>query len=109
MRLHENRKRAWKVLSQKPPLCSIILEIQKQRGTITGLDKLRTRCRTGALGRAKPRGTYILLCENEKTLDLQIFTPTGKTMKKLLRSPNTIVNTSRACNILMFTDLVTSN
>ena len=64
-----------------PGKFSIILEIQKQRGTITGLDNLWR--------------TYILLCEKEKkTLNLQIFTPMIKTIKKLLPTLNTIINTS---------------
>ena len=52
---------------------------ESPRGTVlvlweSGLDKLRARCRSGALGRVKPlespdfSGAYILSCKKEKNI-----------------------------------------
>ena len=61
-----------------------------------GPDKLRARCRSGALGRAKPLGRAQFFGAHTalKTLDLQVFSRIGKTMKKLKWILNTTRNTS---------------
>ena len=61
-----------------------------------GPDKLRSRCRSGALGRAKPLGCAQFFGAHTalKTLDLQVFSGIGKTMKKLKWILNTTRNTS---------------
>ena len=56
----------------------------------TGLGKLCNRCQSGVLGHAKPlrRSRFFghanfALKKKKKSLDLQIYSQTGKTMKKL--------------------------
>ena len=66
----------------------------------SGLDKLRARCQSGALGHAKSLRrarffgrAHFALQKRKNYIDLQIYSRISKTMRKLRWIPNTIVNT----------------
>ena len=81
----------------------------------TGLDKLRARCRSGALGQTKPLRcaqffgrAHFDLQGRKKTLDLQDFSRIGKTTKKLQGIPKLSWTLAYLNSFITFTYLIVS-
>ena len=92
-----------KVITSK--YCNNLYDNHRGTGMLLGTISLLNifACRPGQIARPMPIGyAHFFLVKRKKTLDLQVFSRKGKTIKKLQLIPNTIMNINvLACLIIM--------